>query len=492
MTIDKIPERQLNVGPAGWFKVEPESPAGNQVVLKAGFAFAGADRLIDAFTGGDQTSAGFSGVSGAGFKRWDLVYLNASGVVTVLAGNEVASGAPVFDGAPGFNLGPNMPDQCVPAAYVLIDEVSPAPPVITESDITRITGFAEVTRSLNGYLVDKGLFGAAPGGASDVVTALFASETAGGGTAVKGVVTAPPENYVHLLDQNSDEITHTTGAKMYGRLTEAAGVWTLAYFYIDGTGAETSMDPSADTGGPAPTDLQLVGVPKVYSANDPARPLFDSNVARLSDQLVGTIPDGSETVKGKVEFAPSGGTASLEAVQGNDSRLGAVTGRANAGAVSGLQPVVRLIQGANVTVSLLEAGGELQFTIAAAAAGGGNTNAVASLAYVATLGNPSFNPAFATNANMAVVLTRDSGNGAMVGVCIGAGGVTAQGCLTIDGIGGTEQAAFVDGVVAAFSNSPFNQYTYSMTSFTNALITMTRAGADVVTTITGRILVLGQ
>lgn len=298
----KIPERQLDLGSAAYFKVVTETVPGNQVKVQPGFVYAGAHDVSDRLTAGEQTTAAFAPVLAAQ-QRYDLVYLGITGAATVLQGTAVAFGSPVFDGAPGFNLGPVMPDQALAVAYVFVDETGAV--VVDTADITQLGGQFQVTRDLQGYLIDKGLFGSAPAGASDVVTALFAGETPSSGTTA-GVVTSAPDNYTDLLDQKGDEIKHSTGAKMYGRQTEAAGVWTLTYFYVNAAGAETSMDPSTDTADTAPTDLRLVGSRKIFSRNDPARPMFDSAVGRLSDQIVGDIPTATPTVQGKVVAAASG------------------------------------------------------------------------------------------------------------------------------------------------------------------------------------------
>jgi hypothetical protein len=94
MSLDQVQQRQVNLGPAGFFRAEAEAPAGNQVRVKAGFLFAGAFRVYDRFTAGDQLSAGFASVSGAGFKRYDLVSINSTGAVTITGGTEVAVAAP--------------------------------------------------------------------------------------------------------------------------------------------------------------------------------------------------------------------------------------------------------------------------------------------------------------------------------------------------------------------------------------------------------------
>jgi hypothetical protein len=357
-----IPQAQLDLGPAGWFRPEPENPPGNQLRVKAGFAYRGAFDVLDQFSGGDQLTAGFASVvSGAGFKRYDLVYIDATGNAVILQGNDVAVASPAYNGAPGFNLGPDLPDAAVPVAYVLVDEIGAV--TVDVGDVFQINGMFSIARDIFGYLIDKGLFGSPPAGLTDDVSALFAAETPGGNATTRGVVTTPPENFVHLNDQNGDEIKHSTGARMYGRITEAASVWTLSYYYLDAAGAEQTMDPSVNAD-VAPTDVRLVGVPKAFSKNDPNRPLFDSAVSRLSDQVVGTIPTGTSTVEGKLQIASDGSqTGAAVALGTNDARTGAVRGRANAGAVSTHEDIVRLIAGSGITVGLVQAGGELQFTI---------------------------------------------------------------------------------------------------------------------------------
>lgn len=362
----RIPERQLELGAAGFFRVLPEDPAGNQVVVRAGFVYAPGYSI----TGGvaEQTTAAFAPVGG-GQQRYDLVYLDGSGVATILQGTAVAAGSPAYDGAPAQTGGPGLPDRAIPIAYVFVDETGAVE--VTTADITQLGGHYQVSRDFDGYLVDKGLFGAAPAGTSDDVSALFAGDAQGGSVAVRGVVTDPPFNYVTLLDEYGDEIIHTTGARCFGRLTWAASVWTLSYYYIDALGVETAMDPSTDATR-VPADVRLVGVPVVYSRNDVTRPLFPSSVARLSDQLVGDIPYASETAPGKVEFAPNLGTAALEAVQASDTRLGRVKGSKRAavsgvsigtGSLSNLLGDIAFVQGTGITITVYEDAGNNRLVV---------------------------------------------------------------------------------------------------------------------------------
>lgn len=390
----RIPERQLDLGSAAYFRVVTEVVPGNQVRVLPGFVYAGGYAVRDKFTGGAQTTAPFGPVLVAQ-QRYDLVYLDISGAASILAGTAVAFGSPVFDGAPGFNLGPAMPDQALPLAYVFVDETVSV--VVDTADITQLGGQFQVGRDLEGYQIDKGFFGAAPTGTSDIVTAMFAGELPGGSISQAGVITLPPLNYTDLLDDNNDGLIHAaTGSAIYGRLTEAAGVWTVNYFYTDATGAVASVVNIATDATVVPTDLRLVGVRKVYSRNDPARPLFDSSVARISDVVAGDIPTGTSVLQGKLRIEAGGSLTAADLALGtSDARTGAVRGRAGAGAVSGYQKIIR-ITGSGITVGLVEAGGELQFTLTAvggAAPGGINQSAVASGGGTPNISvNPGFTP----------------------------------------------------------------------------------------------------
>lgn len=109
-------------------------------------------------------------------------------------------------------------------------------------------------------------------------------------------------------------------------------------------------------------------------------------MARSIDLLLGDATnnaqlDGGAVVGPRSKYnyiqGPAGLAIAVADNPGNDSvdvsfdgtALLAVKGRADAGPVSGVQPVVRLISGTDIAVSLVEAGGELQFTIASSGSG---------------------------------------------------------------------------------------------------------------------------
>jgi len=77
---------------------------------------------------------------------------------------------------------------------------------------------------------------------SVTVTASFAGKTAGGNNTTSGVATTSPQNKVVLIRADNGEIvTDDQGTQVYGRLTEAAGVWTITYYTTDGAGGESAF-----------------------------------------------------------------------------------------------------------------------------------------------------------------------------------------------------------------------------------------------------------
>lgn len=63
-----------------------------------------------------------------------------------------------------------------------------------------------------------------------------------------GVVTSTPLNLTGVWNNTTKlKITTTAGFEVYGRLTSSAGVYTLSFYYLDNTGAETPFIFSANT-----------------------------------------------------------------------------------------------------------------------------------------------------------------------------------------------------------------------------------------------------
>ena len=87
--------------------------------------------------------------------------------------------------------------------------------------------------------------------------------------------------------------------------------WNLSLFYDD-EGTETPFTPSSAV------DIDWY-YKQVFSVDE--IPTFSGDMRVPSDQVAADIPDGTETLKGKVQFAPDGDTSPSKAVQGNDQRL---------------------------------------------------------------------------------------------------------------------------------------------------------------------------
>lgn len=101
----------------------------------------------------------------------------------------------------------------------------------------------------NAYWADwQTVLFASAAGLSDDVTTEFIGETPGGGAAAVGVPTTAPYNKVELrTDPSNDQIEEPGGRKVYGRVTESSGTWTLTYYYEDSLGVETAYSlPAQD------------------------------------------------------------------------------------------------------------------------------------------------------------------------------------------------------------------------------------------------------
>jgi len=140
----------------------------------------------------------------------------------------------------------------------------------------------------------------APAATTLDVTSTFVAQTPGGSTSVEGFVTTAPHNLSMLRRVNGDaflEQTSGNGNQVQARLTEAAGVWTLSFFYLDETtGAETPYDMTPFSG------QTIVWItPRAYKLHN----LPSSNPLRSvpSDQVAGEVPTAGVGSLGLVEAA---------------------------------------------------------------------------------------------------------------------------------------------------------------------------------------------
>ena len=152
-----------------------------------------------------------------------------------------------------------------------------------------------------------------PAGASSVdVSSQMTGKTPGGNETTVGVVTSPPYNRCPILTHpDRDEILTPDGQKVFGRLTESGGTWTLSFYYIAEDGTETAYSFSSAT------DI-IWGYYEVLEFPD--WPVFDDDIVLPSDQVVGDIPDATTTQKGKVLLAEDNETTANEVVRADDPR----------------------------------------------------------------------------------------------------------------------------------------------------------------------------
>jgi hypothetical protein len=159
----------------------------------------------------------------------------------------------------------------------------------TAIDVLDLSGL-----QLIGYAVEGTNLTSVTGG-STVVTSQLSTETPSTNDGIEGVVVNAPNNYVHIRDANGDEYLDGSGNKVYGRLTEAATVWTLTY-YSNIAGTQTAYSFSG-------SNTVNWFYQKLF--NETNRPVYSDVFVVESDQLAGTIPDATASVKGKVLLAAS-------------------------------------------------------------------------------------------------------------------------------------------------------------------------------------------
>lgn len=133
-------------------------------------------------------------------------------------------------------------------------------------------------------------FDAASGTSIDV-SALFASQSAGGDDVTEGVITSAPNNYVPIVEKtNGGEIEDGEGDRVFARLTESTGTWALSFFTNE-SGTETPHNLSSQ-------DIRFLYREVFTSAN---RPTIGANVGVYDTQsAIGDIPDASTSQRGVV------------------------------------------------------------------------------------------------------------------------------------------------------------------------------------------------
>lgn len=127
--------------------------------------------------------------------------------------------------------------------------------LLSGTDKTKLDG---ITFTPAGIAAELGFMGrafnpsniVAPSATSMVVTSEMGGKTPGGDATTKGIITGAPANLVKIFNDDLDNFLDANGNKVFGRITEAATVWTLSFFTIvEGTpGVETAFDMTPFSG----------------------------------------------------------------------------------------------------------------------------------------------------------------------------------------------------------------------------------------------------
>ena len=138
-------------------------------------------------------------------------------------------------------------------------------------------------------------------GSSSDVSATFTGKTPGGSQFLEGVVTSAPQNKV-LVRQASgpDEDTEfhdAFGNHVYGRLTEAAGTWTLSY-YSSIAGVETAYTFLVSS------DVRYY-YQEIFNPLGGSAPVYSEYASIPSDNATSDVITATTTLQGKVQLATS-------------------------------------------------------------------------------------------------------------------------------------------------------------------------------------------
>jgi hypothetical protein len=136
------------------------------------------------------------------------------------------------------------------------------------------------------------------GVSTDVSTEMTGKIASAGATSL-GVVVTAPENRLFIRQASGtnqgDEYLDAFGNVVYGRITEAAGVWTLSYF-VDLAGVETPYSFAA------PSDVRWY-YQELFNTLDGTAPVYSELAQIPSDNVTADIITSTTTQQGKVQLS---------------------------------------------------------------------------------------------------------------------------------------------------------------------------------------------
>lgn len=153
---------------------------------------------------------------------------------------------------------------------------------------------------LKGY-IQQGIAFNTGTGSSVIVTASMSGKTPGGGTSAEGVVTTGAYNKVLIRQatgaEAGDVFTDTLGNEVYGRLTEAAGVWTVS-FYVDVSGVQTAYTFTVSA-------LANWFYQEIFNPMGGSAPVFSEFATIPSDNATADVITATTALQGKVSLSAS-------------------------------------------------------------------------------------------------------------------------------------------------------------------------------------------
>jgi hypothetical protein len=213
----------------------------------------------------------------------------------------------------------------------------------------------------------------------------FAGKTSGGDSVTAGVITSAPFNRVQILDLSLSPIEDAGGQRVYGRISELAGVWTLDLFTSE-SGVETAHTPS----GPITINTYFLEVftqeTRPTISNNPAQfAALDvtADVVDASSTQRGVVSTGAQSFAGNKTFTGTVAASNLSGTNSGDVTIGALQASAVADGASLVGQSIRLHEATSTTAGVMSAGtqsiaGNKTFTgtIAASNLSGTNTGNV--------------------------------------------------------------------------------------------------------------------
>jgi len=126
---------------------------------------------------------------------------------------------------------------------------------------------------------------------TDVTSSFFGQFPTGTSTS-EGVIVLPPYNRCWIVDSNTlTMLEDSEGQRIYGRLTESAGTWTLSYFTNE-SGVETAHNITT----PINIDIYYIEV-----FNSEMRPTIPSDPSQYGTlDITADVIDATQLLKGKV------------------------------------------------------------------------------------------------------------------------------------------------------------------------------------------------